>query len=127
MTSSRSALDSKNREGYATVSDAGTATTTGPTPAARTARDIASTTSLVASLTGPDSDATRLVVDAMSRAVRAAGVGPVVVAVPASDTVAYPSRFFESSADLLLVMLYDQHWATSAPGPIASPEWARRT
>jgi len=78
-------------------------------------------------MTGPDSDVTRTVVNAMSRAARAAGVGPVIVAVPASDTVAYPARFFESSADLLLVMLYDQHWATSPPGTIASPEWARRT
>jgi spore germination protein YaaH len=78
-------------------------------------------------MTGADSDATRLVVGAMARAARAAGVGPIVVAVPASDTVAYPARFFDTSADLLLVMLYDQHWATSPPGPIASPEWARRT
>jgi spore germination protein YaaH len=78
-------------------------------------------------MTSADSDATRLVVGAMARAARAAGVGPIVVAVPASDTVAYPARLFDASADLLLVMLYDQHWATSPPGPIASPEWARRT
>jgi spore germination protein YaaH len=54
-------------------------------------------------------------------------VGPVVVAVPASDTVGYPARLFDASADLLLVMLYDQHWATSPPGAIAAPEWVRRT
>ena len=24
-------------------------------------------------------------------------------------------------------MLYDEHWATSPPGPIATPEWVRRT
>jgi spore germination protein YaaH len=50
----------------------------------------------------------------------------VVVAVPASDTVGYPARLFDGSADLLLVMLYDQHWATSPPGAIAAPDWARR-
>jgi spore germination protein YaaH len=78
-------------------------------------------------MTGADSDATRLVVAEMARAARAQGVGPVVVAVPASDTVAYPARLFDASADLLLVMLYDQHWSTSPPGPIAAPDWVRRT
>ncbi|MEO6528595.1 MAG: hypothetical protein ABIP93_18400 [Gemmatimonadaceae bacterium] len=78
-------------------------------------------------MTGADSDATRLVVAEMARAVRAAGVGPVVIAVPASDTVGYPARLFDGSADLLLVMLYDQHWSTSPPGAIAAPEWVRRT
>jgi spore germination protein YaaH len=78
-------------------------------------------------MTGADSDATRLVVGTIARSARAAGVGPVVVAVPASDTVAYPARLFDDSADLLLVMLYDQHWATSPPGAIAAPDWARRT
>ncbi|MEO8560862.1 MAG: hypothetical protein ABI601_02230 [bacterium] len=78
-------------------------------------------------MTGGDSSATRLVVAAISRAARAAGVGPIVVAVPASDTAGYPARLFDGSADLLLVMLYDQHWATSPPGAIAAPDWARRT
>ena len=78
-------------------------------------------------MTGADSDATRLVVAEMARAARAAGVGPVVVAVPASDTVGYPARLFDGSADLLLVMLYDQHWSMSPPGAIAAPDWVRRT
>jgi spore germination protein YaaH len=78
-------------------------------------------------MTRSDSDATRLVVRAMSLAAHAAGVGPVVVAVPAGDTAGYPARFFDGTADLLLVMLYDQHWATSPPGPIAAPDWVRRT
>ena len=77
-------------------------------------------------MTGADSDVTRLVVSAMASAAHAAGVGPVVVAVPAADTVGYPARLFDGSADLLLVMLYDQHWATSPPGAIAAPDWVRR-
>ena len=77
-------------------------------------------------MTGADSDATRLVVAEMARAARAAGLGPIVVAVPASDTAGYPARRFDASADLLLVMLYDQHWSTSPPGAIAAPEWVRR-
>jgi peptidoglycan-N-acetylglucosamine deacetylase len=77
-------------------------------------------------MTPADSGVTRLVVSEMARAIRAAGAGPVVVAVPASDTAAYPARMFDGSADLLLVMLYDQHWATSPPGTIAAPDWARR-
>jgi spore germination protein YaaH len=76
-------------------------------------------------MTRPDSDATRLVIGEMSRVARAAGVGPIVVAVPATDTASYPARYFDDSADLLLVMLYDQHWATSSPGPIAAPDWVR--
>jgi hypothetical protein len=78
-------------------------------------------------MTAADSDATRLVVAGFARAVHAAGAGPVVVAVPAGDTAGYPARLFDDAADLLLVMLYDQHWATSPPGPIAAPDWVRRT
>jgi peptidoglycan-N-acetylglucosamine deacetylase len=77
-------------------------------------------------MTGADSASTRLVISEIARAARAAGVGPIVVAVPASDTVGYPARLFDRSANLLLVMLYDQHWATSPPGAIAAPDWARR-
>ena len=78
-------------------------------------------------MTGADTALTRAVVATIADAARARGVGPVVIAVPASDTVGYPARLFESSADLLLVMLYDQHWATSPPGPVAEPLWVRRT
>jgi len=78
-------------------------------------------------MTSADSGATRLVVAEMARAARAAHVAPIVVAVPASDTSGYPARLFDESADLLLVMLYDQHWATSPAGSIAAPDWARRT
>ena len=58
--------------------------------------------------------------------VRAHGVGTVVVAVPAADTAAYPGALLLQSADLIMAMLYDQHWSTSPPGPIASPEWVAR-
>ena len=78
-------------------------------------------------MTGADTALTRAVVATMASAARARGVGPVVIAIPASDTVGYPARLFESSADLFLIMLYDQHWATSPPGAIAEPLWVRRT
>lgn len=29
-------------------------------------------------------------------------------------------------ADKIIVMAYDQHWSSSAPGPIASPDWGKR-
>ncbi|MGI8496589.1 MAG: hypothetical protein ACR2OG_03260 [Gemmatimonadaceae bacterium] len=54
------------------------------------------------------------------------GVDDVVMAVPASDTAAYPGRPLLSSVDALVVMLYDEHWAGSPPGAISSPSWARR-
>jgi spore germination protein YaaH len=74
-----------------------------------------------------DTALTRAVVSSVASAARARGVGPIVVALPASDTAGYPARLFDRSADLLLVMLYDQHWSTSPPGAIAAPDWVRRT
>lgn len=51
-------------------------------------------------------------------------LGPVVVAIPATDTAAYPARaILDAGADLVMPMLYDQHWSTGAPGAVASPEW----
>lgn len=78
-------------------------------------------------MTGADTALTREVVGVVARAAHDAGLAPVAVAVPASDTVAYPARLFGPSVDLLIVMLYDEHWSTSPPGPIASPTWVRRT
>ena len=78
-------------------------------------------------MTGADTALTRAVVATIAEAARSRGVGPVVIAMPASDTVGFPARLFTSSADLLLIMLYDQHWATSPPGAIAEPLWVRRT
>lgn len=78
-------------------------------------------------MTGADTALTRAVIATIAGAARARGVGPVAIAIPASDTVGYPARLFASSADLLLIMLYDQHWATSPPGAIAEPLWVRRT
>jgi len=65
---------------------------------------------------------TRVVADS----VRAHGVTTVVIAVPAGDTAAYPSALLLQSADLIMAMLYDQHWSASAPGPISSPDWVAR-
>lgn len=72
----------------------------------------------------PDVGQLVMVVKAIADSARARGVRPVVVAVPAGDTAAYPSRaLLDAGADQLLVMLYDEHWASSPAGPIASPEW----
>jgi spore germination protein YaaH len=63
---------------------------------------------------------------AVADSVRAHGVGTVVIAVPAADTAAYPAALLLQSADLIMPVLYDQHWSASPPGPIASPEWVMR-
>lgn len=63
---------------------------------------------------------------AFSDSARAHGIAPVGMAIPATDTAAYPARPLLSAVDFLVVMLYDEHWATSPPGPIASPNWAMR-
>ena len=51
-------------------------------------------------------------------------LGPIAVAIPATDTSAYPARaFIDAGADFVLPMLYDQHWAGGAPGPVSDPAW----
>ena len=77
-------------------------------------------------MTPADTGVTRAVVASLVSAAHARGIAPIVVALPASDTAGYPARLFDT-ADLLMVMLYDQHWATSPAGAIAAPEWVRRT
>ena len=65
------------------------------------------------------------VVRAFSDSVRARGAMPIAVAVNAVDTATFQGRNLVPAADYLLVMLYDQHWMMSPPGPIASPDWVR--
>jgi spore germination protein YaaH len=77
-------------------------------------------------MTPRDLDALLLVTRAVADSVRAHGVHTVVIAVPAGDTAAYPSALLLESADLIMAMLYDQHWSASPPGPIASPDWVAR-
>ena len=76
--------------------------------------------------TATDLPALLRVIGAIADAAHRRGVGTVAVAIPAADTVAYPARPFLEHADLVVVMLYDEHWATSAAGSIASPEWVRQ-
>ncbi len=77
-------------------------------------------------LTPDDLDVLIRVSNAFADSARAHGVSPTGMAIPATDTAAYPGRPLLSAVDFLVVMLYDQHWLTSPPGPIASPDWAMR-
>jgi peptidoglycan-N-acetylglucosamine deacetylase len=74
--------------------------------------------------TPDDLDALIRVSRAFTDSARAHGVSPAGMAIPATDTAGYPGRPLLSGVDFLVVMVYDQHWLTSAPGPIASPNWA---
>ena len=65
------------------------------------------------------------VVKAIADSARERGVGTIAVAIPATDTAAYPAKPIANVADFVMPMLYDQHWSTSGPGPIASPDWVR--
>ena len=78
------------------------------------------------SLTPADLDVLMRVSATFADSARAHGVSPTGMAIPATDTAAYPGRPLLGAVDFLVVMLYDQHWMTSAPGPIASPDWAMR-
>jgi spore germination protein YaaH len=77
-------------------------------------------------MTPRDLDALLAVSRAVADSVRAHGVHTVVIAVPAGDTAAYPAPLLLGSADLIMAMLYDQHWSASPPGSIASPDWVAR-
>jgi spore germination protein YaaH len=77
-------------------------------------------------MTARDLDALRRVIAVVADSVRAHGVTTVAIAVPAADTTAYPGALLLESADIIMPLLYDQHWSASAPGSIASPEWVRR-
>ena len=67
------------------------------------------------------------VVKSIADSAHARGVSTIAVAVPAADAAAYPGRSLVGVADLIMPMLYDEHWSTSAPGAIASPDWVRTT
>ena len=74
-----------------------------------------------------DTGLLRQVTAAFARAARAAGAGPVSVAIPATDTLAYPGPLFVAAgARWVLPMLYDQHWTGGEAGPVAAPAWARQ-
>jgi spore germination protein YaaH len=77
-------------------------------------------------LTPDDLDALLRVSSAFADSARTHGISPTGMAIPATDTAAYPGRTLLGSVDFLVVMLYDEHWATSPAGPIASPDWATR-
>ncbi len=66
------------------------------------------------------------VMRAIRDSARAHGVTTIAVAVPAEPNPAYPTRELLDVADYVLVMLYDQHWPDSPPGPISSPDWVKR-
>jgi cellulose synthase/poly-beta-1,6-N-acetylglucosamine synthase-like glycosyltransferase/peptidoglycan/xylan/chitin deacetylase (PgdA/CDA1 family)/spore germination protein YaaH len=46
----------------------------------------------------------------------------LMIALPARDD-AYDYKFFGKQCDAIVLMNYDQHWATSEPGPIAAQDW----
>jgi spore germination protein YaaH len=62
---------------------------------------------------------------AIADSARAHRVRTITMAIPATDTSAYPARALLGVVDAVIVMLYDQHWAGSDPGPIAAPSWVR--
>lgn len=64
------------------------------------------------------------VVGTLGAAARRGGAREIALAVPAGDTLAFPPRELRPVIDRFLVMLYDQHWSGSTPGPVAARDWA---
>ncbi|MDR1030318.1 MAG: glycoside hydrolase [Treponema sp.] len=60
---------------------------------------------------------------------RGLGNKPFTIALPARlrtlDNDVYDYGKIKDLVDRILVMAYDEHWATSAPGPIASMNWCK--
>jgi len=46
----------------------------------------------------------------------------LMIALPARDD-SYDYKFFGKECDAIVLMNYDQHWLTSAPGPVAAQDW----
>ena len=68
------------------------------------------------------------VVRTIADTLHARRLGPVVIAIPAADSLAYPGRaLLDAGVDFILPMLYDQHWAGGEPGPVAEPGWVEET
>jgi spore germination protein YaaH len=65
------------------------------------------------------------VIKAIADSAHARHVSTIVVAIPATDTVVYPAKPLVAVADLVMPMLYDQHWSTSPPGAISEPDWVK--
>ena len=76
-------------------------------------------------LTRNDTTALTLVVQSIADSAHQHHIHPVTIAVVPTDTLVFASRHL-APADLLVLMLYDEHWATGVPGPIASPAWVRQ-
>lgn len=77
-------------------------------------------------LTSGDVGAQLSVIRAITDSAKARGVTTIAVAIPAEPDEAYPTRELIRVADVVLVMLYDQHWPGSEAGPISAPEWVAR-
>jgi spore germination protein YaaH len=77
-------------------------------------------------LQADDVGAQLAVVRAIGDSARAHGVTTIAVAIPAEPDEGYPTRAIIGAADVVLVMLYDQHWSGSEPGPISAPDWMAR-
>ena len=67
------------------------------------------------------------VIAAIRDSARGRGVRSLAVAIPAGNAASYPARRLLEVADFVLVMLYDQHWLGSQPGPISEPGWVSRS
>jgi len=65
------------------------------------------------------------VIKAIADSAHGRHVSTIVVAIPATDTAVYPAKPLIAVADLIMPMLYDEHWSTSSPGAISEPDWVK--
>ena len=69
-------------------------------------------------------DRARLVVFMQELSARLKPAGYLIAeSVPSDDDVSYDLKKLSSIVDFIIPMVYDEHYQTSQPGPIASEEW----
>lgn len=69
---------------------------------------------------------TALISRAIADSARARNLSPIGVVVPPGDTIAYPTAVLARTYELIVVRLYGEHRAGTAPGALVSPEWMTR-
>jgi len=77
-------------------------------------------------MAGEDLIAMTDVARAIADSARAASVNPIVMIIPANDSIAYPGATLARTADALIVRLFPEHGPRTPPGPIVSPPWFAR-
>jgi spore germination protein YaaH len=80
----------------------------------------------VGGLSADDLPALVTLLRSVSDSIRDHGIGTIAVAIPAADTIAYPTRPIARVAELIVVQLQEEHRVGTPAGPVFTIDVARR-